>query len=363
MTERMTPTDLLTHLLTQVRASPLFGTVYAAVPLSVLADRVQTLAQRFSPLLRATLAEGMPDVPEQRVDDLVGRITPRVVLVCALLAVEEPLAEPLYQVALILALLYWADDCLDQGDAAMAASLQAWIARTTRPSNDAPIQTRMMVLASLDQRLTQLALPLDAAALAGMSIRPFLTHAYALHCLRQRATQINPVVFWQRYTQSFVVHVVESIQLPGTLFLLYALYRRRQPDLPSVADLATDSQLLPLLATLGNMVLRVCDDAGDYDHDQQTGTLNMFTHPQPPVLVAALWGAAGLPIDHAQAALVRVWQQDTPASRRHVVTYLTKVFQSHVAAAAPQVPPTAQWLLTLTRRMVLLSALVATGDL
>lgn len=350
MTEQMAQSNLLAHLLTQVRASPLFGFVYDALPLDMLGDRVQTLSQQFPPRLRMTLAQGMPEATEEDLTVLMSAIVPKVMLFCALLALEEPDMDRLCASTLGFALMYWADQQLDGGDLAMWAAVTAWgYAATDRPTlRTTASQARLATLDTIDTLVRQISLPDDAPWLLDQPFRQFFFHAQAFQNLCDRYARFDADSFWSRYSRAVAIHTVGSIQLPGTIAMIHALYRRRDPTLPSLAVLFADRQIMPVLQTIGNVALRIFDDVGDQTKDQATGTLNVFTHPHP-TLLRHLCALADIPVGPERDVLCTAWQQGDTAT---VVDTFTTRLHTRIMDATTHVPASYQWLLTLTQRFL-----------
>ena len=364
MTEHQFFSPKVQQLVTLVQKSPLFGEAYDAVTRDELILKTHALYQRLSLLLRETIAPGMPEADDEVLDEIVVTIAPRVVTFCAVMAVEEPDLDRLCSIALGFALLYWADHLLDQDDEGMNRAIQAWIvgADTCLDINHPTTITRLTVLQTIDTILTQISLPDDSPWLREHSFKQFLYHSQALHDLCIIHAQTESTIFWETYTDIFVRHTTRSIQLPGTIAMVYALYRRRNPSLPSLANLFADPHLMPILETLGNMVLRVFDDAGDQAKDAAVGTLNLFTHAHPEMLIQ-LWEDAGL-IDYKPSYdVLQSWQIGIADAPTLVVSYLAKLLQTRVEKAATSLPTQLNRFLILTRRFLLITSLVATGEI
>ncbi|MEM8534771.1 MAG: hypothetical protein AAGF95_28275 [Chloroflexota bacterium] len=364
MTEHQFFSPKVQQLVTLVQKSPLFGEAYDTVTSAVLEAKMQALYQEFTPLLRDTLSCGMPDADDEVVDDLVKMIAPKVVVFCAMMAVEETDLDRLCSTALGFALLYWADHLLDQGDEEMDKAIQSWVTEEgVSPDFERPsAMARLVTLQRIDTILTQISLTDDSLWLRERSFKQFLYHSKALHDLCIIYTQIGSDVFWEKYTSIFVRHAVKSIQLPGTIAMIHALYRFNDPALSPLADLFADPYLMPVLETLGNMVLRVFDDAGDQAKDTAMGTLNLFTHTHPEMLMQ-LWEEAELTDHKPSRDVLQLWQSGVADIPTTVISYLSRLLQTRVEKAATFLPSKLDIFLILTKRFLLIASLVAVGDI
>ena len=300
--------------------SPVFGDSYAApVAQASVERRMRMLAHSFAKAFEPIVASALPDAPPATRAAFVREATVRVTGLCSIIAMEIDDTERLTAAAVCFGLLSLGDTFLDRGDAAMEIAIhllleehaiapprvdssialparsarQREVAGTSVPAvASAPVQGRLQALRQFDAQIALLSRPEDAPILVLTPCLSFFKHSLALRQVSRRLRHAGQG-FWEQYADSYVEHSIRNIQVFGDVGLIYALYRQADPQLPSLAAIQCDAQLMRVVDHTANAALRIFDDVGDQEIDAGSTPwsqphFNLFHHPAPALIRAFL---------------------------------------------------------------------------
>jgi hypothetical protein len=302
--------------------SPVFGDAYAPrTALTAVEQRMETLARVFAAAFTPIVLHALPDVSLAARTAFIRETTLRVTGLCSVIAMEIDDTERLTAAAVCYGLLSLGDNFMDRGDLAMEVAIRvlleqhaiappqldgtiSHLANSARHRErevagmsppavaSAPVQARLKALRQLDIQLTFLSRPEDAPVLLLTPCLSFFKHSLALRQVSRRLRYAGQG-FWEEYADAYVEHSIRNIQVFGDVGLIYALYRRTHPELPSLAVIQRDPHLMRLADHTANAALRIFDDVGDQEID--TGAtpwsqphFNLFHHPAPALIRAFL---------------------------------------------------------------------------
>ena len=187
-------------------------------------------------------------------------------------------------------------------------------------------------------------------------------------CILSRKFLESPVEhFWDAHARSVAQTMIDCSGLMSAVAIIYAIYRRREPDLPSLDEIYSQPELMRLVGTF-NSAVRIFDDAGDCETD--TGkdaewggfNLNVFNQPHPKLLRAFL-DYSEISEDHPlRAAALAAFALPLSESRVAVSQLFLEITRQQVAAL-----PASLWehyilFLTLCKRTVEAGFINALGD-
>jgi hypothetical protein len=267
--------------------SPIFGDSYDS---SVTIEEIEGLAAKrerasiaaFTPII----ARGMPELPPETRDQYVRSMSRMIVGIFMSLAVEFRDVDRLTRASLPLAVSAWGNNYLDCGDAAMETAIRMLLAehnvhseletligredpgpKQFSDTNSAAVETRLGALREIQSQISALCRAEDAAVLLGERSFQFLKHSMGLSQLTRMYLQDRCSDFWKMYAFQYAKHLVLSNSVFSHIGHIYAMMRREQPDLPSLADILEVQPLMRLVEGLINSAMRIFDDVGDREID------------------------------------------------------------------------------------------------
>lgn len=110
-------------------------------------------------------------------------------------------------------------------------------------------------------------------------------------CILSRNFLESPVEqFWDAHAKEVAQTMIDCSGLMSAVAIIYAIYRRRQPDLPSLDEIYSHPELMRLVRGTFNSAVRIFDDAGDCETDKGKDAewggfnLNIFNQLYPKLL-------------------------------------------------------------------------------
>lgn len=296
MTASSQKLSLLLRLLWQ---NPIFGDSFPEGVNRETMSLFEVVHTSLRTVLLPVLRKGMPDSTEEQVWQVFDEISPKSVAFCAAVSAGEISdVEALAYAAAAIALSYWADQSMDRGDEKMQQAVQilngmsAWVSSPQLQALE-HIQsfTEMLALDACDVPYVLRAIQRDV-----------LGNQALLRQLSQACLQDCSETFWQVHAEQVARLLVDCSGLMSAVSILYALYRRFWPELPSLAEIESEPALLAFIRQTCNPAVRIFDDAGDSQIDAgQQGKWGIFNlnilNQNHPLLVKHFLAFSGLQAD------------------------------------------------------------------
>lgn len=175
--------------------------------------------------------------------------------------------------------------------------------------------------------------------------------------------------FWNAHAKDVAQTMIDCSGLMSAVSIIYAIYRRRQPDLPSLDEIYSHPELMRLVRTTFNSTVRVFDDAGDWEID--TGkhpewgqfNLNIFNQVHP-ILLRAFLDYSDISENHSSHAAALTSFALPPAESRVAVSQLfLDITRQKVAALPASLWERYTLFLTLCKRTLEAGFVNALGDM
>lgn len=287
-------------LIAEASKSPVFGDSFGHFS----PGRADLVFSRVEDVLDNTVTElghcielGMPELDPKQVSAVVRQIAPKAVCFCpALAAGELGDTRRLSASAVAIGLMYWADQTMDRGDAAMPVAIDLFGDRDVRVpgENVELVQARLAGLACMRRKIGELARPEDVPFVLACFRDQVLLNETRLHRLsidyRNSADRSRFLVV---HAKEIAQCMVTDAGFPSVASSLYSIYRWHCPELPSLGAVYAEDALVDLLQVC-NSVVRVADELGDWEidtgHDPAWGVfaINLFNQHHPALLHAFL---------------------------------------------------------------------------
>lgn len=289
----------LSYLLRLLWNSSIFGDSY---PRTVYENKtirqIEEIYACFLVKFRPILAEGMPQSTITELNEIIGQIAPKSVAFCAAISAGEiEDTERLCDAAMAIAITYWADQSMDRGDEATLAAIRHINLEMTNGgarahSLPAQVGARLSTLRKIEH-------------LAGMINEhsedlPHILRAIYIDSLRNQArmrelsrhhfTGGENCDFWENYAEETALTSLKASGMMSSIALVYSVYRRAYPGIPSLANIYEEDELVRLIDGPFNGAIRVFDDFGDHQVDMGLDTqwgvfnLNLFNQPNAKFL-------------------------------------------------------------------------------
>jgi hypothetical protein len=363
----MPESSMIIRLLEQVWQSPIFSDSYPPQrAFAPFAAKMEIVYRTFIPQFRAIIMSGMPEVNTSAIDMFVTHNAAKAAAFCTGIGVEIENIERLANISTCFGLLYWADSLLDHGDVALlqAISILDNSMESLHPAEPL-VLARLAALQQIKPYLLQCTRPEDVPFLLLHPFLEFLRHSVTLQQLsREYRHSVDPV-FWHSARSDFIKASIISIQLPGTVAAVYALYRQQQPALPALKVLASDARLMSPLECLGNAALRIFDDVGDQNDDaaSDTFTLNLFNQAQThPDLIPALLDAADITDPPTVTRLISAFSVNDPMGDAAVVATFVELLRQQITSLPPELWEQYGIYLRLAKRLIECGYVNCIGD-
>jgi hypothetical protein len=317
------------------------------------------------------ITAGMPEVPHAAMAKIVtSEIMPKTLAFCPALTVGE-VDDPvrLGAVASAVALMYWGDQTMDRGDAAMPQAIE--LLGGTAQSTDPIVQARFKALCGIEQKIRHLARPEDAPYVLACFYDQVLKHEVYLHRLSK---DYQAVADKPAFVAEHAVRIAEittiSAGFPSISSSLYAIYRQAQPDLPPLKAVYANSDMTQLLQVC-NVVVRLWDELGDWQmdagHDPSKGlfVINPFNEYNPAMLQRFCELADIRNASHSKALQKAVgeFHHDRQAHTATVLQVLSEHTRSYFANLKPDLVAEYGQYITLCKRVMEIGYVNRIGDI
>lgn len=361
----------LRSLLRLLWQNPLFGDSFPAeldeARMFRLFDDVYV---RLREVLPPVLEQSMPEASPEHTSQIFDEIAPKSVAFCAAISAGEiEHVERLANAAAAIALSYWVDQSIDRGDEEMIEAVNRINGIERKSSVLSGDAGRLYGLHQIRVHAEQVNdFPQDLPFVLRAIQKETPQEDAILRLLSDRFIRNPAEIFWQEHGQEVASRLIKCAGLMSAGSILYALYRRDRPDLPSLAEIDTQPELQKFIWATGNPAVRVFDDAGDAWSDSgekvdwMLFNLNLINQNHP-LLFRAFLEFSGFSENDAEF-LRAVSLFELPLAQRRVE--VVKFYRDVVRARLVQLPVTL-WgryatFLTLLKRILEASFVNLVGD-
>lgn len=282
--------EILKKLLSQTWQSPVFGDSFKSSDTVAVVNQINQIATQVSDKLFKFITEGMPELSEKEVQEIVEQIVPKSVIFCpALTAGEVADTSKLSAVATAIGLMYWGDQTTDRGDAAMPIAIKklASIDVTVPVGLQKQVNARLRSLRQIEQQIRLFAKPEDVEIVVDCFVGQVLLNEVRLQELSQDFIKSSGKVdFINNNAKEIAKLMVVDAGLPSVSSSLYAIYRWQDQSLPPLSELYNDPQIILFLQKC-NAVVRFVDEIGDWKMDSGDNpewgifVINLFNQATP----------------------------------------------------------------------------------
>ena len=276
--------------------SPVFGDAYPlsiAVGGTTISQRIEQIHALLVARLAPILAEWMQPISPAGINEIIRQVAPKSTAFCAAIAAGEiDDVERLAQVGLSIALVYWADHCMDRGDMAMEQAIlqrAGWFDSHAqgRLAYAPYVDTRMIGLDQLERIIRSFCRPEDAEVLIENVLHEVLCREVRIRELSRLYDPHQIASFWTMYAHEVAEHSIRNVALVYVSAAIYAIKRVYDPDLLPLKRIFAESAMMRWLYGPASALIRILDDLGDrvIDSGEQPEwghfTLNIFNQPHP----------------------------------------------------------------------------------
>lgn len=289
---------MLQHLLSEVWKSPVFGDSFDASSLQksdAVVRQMKAILDTFSKEVSRHISEGMPELNEQEIYEIVRQMAAKTVGFCpALSGGEINDVSGLSKLAVLIAMTGWGNQTTDRGDLAMPLAIMLLCNKKVSIPRELAdlVQARLAGLRHIEHKVRELALPEDQAFLFRASRDELMFNEARIHALSMQYTQAkDKSAFLSNNAAELAKIMTITAALPSATTPLYAVYRRHYPELPTLREVYAEPIMIDLLQVC-NTLIRVLDDLGDRQIDAGEEpkwggfSLNLFNQPHPSLLQA-----------------------------------------------------------------------------
>lgn len=305
------------------------------------------------------LKKGMPNAKKEVLNSIVEEIAPKSIAFCASISAGEiKNKEDLSYAAVAISLSYWADQSMDRGDDMMFSSVQYLNHQNiaTKTSDSAIFQARLTALQHIQNLARQITLPEDLPYVQQAIERDVLGLQAKMRILSQKFKESQANFFWVAHAEEVAQTMTDCSGLMSAVSIIYALYRKNDPKLPSLNEIYSHPKLMQLIRGTFNPAVRVFDDAGDYytdtGQDSNWGdfNLNIFNQAHPVLLKAFLNYSHISENDPIYAEFFSAFSLPISGSRIAVSTLYLKLVRERVNALSPSLIKNFSLFITLSKR-------------
>lgn len=303
----LTQSHKLNHLLRILWQSPVFNDSFPQEGQGYpIQEQFQAIYPPFIKILSPILQKSIPDMPNT-IDETINQIAPKSIAFCASISageIENP--EYLSKAAATISISYWADQSMDRGDEAMFAAVQ-YLNHRHVPGDMLESDVFLARLEALRhiQDLAQQITPLnkDLPYVLQAIERDVLGNQAAMRNLSHKFMKNPAEDFWLMHAQEVAQSMIDGSGLMSAAAIIYAIYHRYQPDLPSLDEIYAQPALMKLVRETFNPAVRIFDDAGDsrtdMGEDTNWGVFNLnIVNQAHPRLTSLFLNASGIPERH-----------------------------------------------------------------
>ncbi|RPI88815.1 MAG: hypothetical protein EHM40_22035, partial [Chloroflexi bacterium] len=318
------------------------------------------------------LKQGLPDEDSDRLTAIIEQIAPKSIAFCAAISAGEiQNMEHLSSAAAAISISYWADQSMDRGDPWMLAAVRYLnhkrIGGALAASRE--FSLRLESLRHIKRLASQIThFPDDLPYVLQAIERDVLGNQAEMCLLSHKFLESSEEHFWDVHAKDVAQTMIDCSGLMSAVAIIYAIYRRRQPGLPSLDEIYSQPELMRLVRETFNSAVRVFDDAGDWETDlgkhAEWGqfNLNIFNQPHPKLLRAFL-DYSGISENHSLHAAALTSFALPPAESRLAVSQLfLDITRQQVAALPASIWEHYSLFLTLCKRTLEAGFVNALGD-
>jgi hypothetical protein len=359
--------------------SPVFGNAYplaAAVGGTPILQRIESMHSLLIARMTPILAAWMHPTNPSEIAEIIRQLAPKSTAFCSAIAAGEVEdSEHLVQAGLSIALIYWTDHRMDRGDLAMEEAVRWFASRWTEPASSPPalpdsphIRTRLVGLQALVSCIRSFSRPEDADVLVRNVLEEVLCREVRVRELSRLYDPYNQAAFWRAYAEEAAEHSVQNVALAYVTAAIYAIHRRRQPSLPSLAHIFDQPAVMQLLNGPAAAMIRILDDFGDRAIDSGDDlrwghfTLNIFNQPDP-TWVRAFVELAGMHGQPAGQKVLEAFRTNDPQSHENIFRAFVDIVRDAFAAFPAPLYEAYQLFLELSKRVIEAGYVNALGDM
>ncbi len=368
-------TNSLTSLLQTMWSSPVFGTAYDPGQLTHTINQVEATYLQFVSKFRPILQQGLPHNRPEDIDKLVFEIAPKSVAFCSAIASDiwDPIR--LSSATLCIALSYWADQYMDDGDVAMTAAANWVVEQYLHPTRTSPfeqlhstVKTRVKALWWIIKVVEEISPPEDKDILMHWVVKEGLGgSAKIADYNRNYLLMGDDNEFWQLHATDSARVSVDGVGLILLTCLLYAIYRQHDPDLPTIAEIFREPRLILPIKNAGGAAMRVFDDLGDRltddGHTPEWGgfCINVFNQPHP-IRIRSFMHQAGIYDEKIIDDIGHALATKEPKNQVDVVEFFAKWVKEEIEYIPTNIREKYATFLTLGTRVIEAGYVNIVGD-
>lgn len=303
----LTQSSKLNHLLRILWQSPVFGDSFPQENEQTFFEQFNRMYPAFIEKITPILKVGIPEASEPEIQTIIGQLAPKSLAFCAAISAGEiENLEYLSKASVAISISYWADQNIDRGDEAMLSAVQ-YINHRNVPGEmpDAEvflarlealhhIQDLAQQITSLNKDLPYVLQAIERDVLGNQATMRNLSHKFIE----------NPAEdFWLMHAQEVAQSMIDGSGLMSAVAIIYAIYHRHQPNLPSLDEIYAQTTLMKLVRETFNPAVRIFDDAGDsrtdMGKDANWGIFNLnIINQAHPRLTSLFLNASGISEGH-----------------------------------------------------------------
>lgn len=289
----------------------------------------------------ATLKAGMPEESMSRIQDIVEReILPKTLAFCPALTVNERLQDVsrLGAVTAAVSYMYWGDQTMDRGDAAMFSAIQLLNGVSIPAEQDTSlVRARYKALMAIEVKINQLAKPEDAPFVLACFNDQVLGNEAAMHDLSQQYLDSKRApTFLAKHARQLADLMTVSAGFPSISSSLYAIYRQHDASLPALPAIYANEHMVNLLQVC-NVVVRLWDELGDWEMDSgkypESGkfVVNPFNQ-YDPAIIDHFNDLAAIKDQEQRKSMHQAFQNfhNSTKERRSASTYILDTLSRHI---------------------------------
>ncbi len=344
--------------------------------LPAMQEYIYTASEQLAARLQPILWRWMQPVTEAQVERWMQQLVPKSTAFCALITAGEiEGVEEVAEAGVSIALIYWADHAMDRGDRAMMEAIRRYAQPFLPPAEretlvDPPVplvETRYYGLEQLQRTIERLADDGDAAIILRQAFADTLWREWDFVRLSRLYLQVKDrEAFWKRYAERLAAHTVLMGALIYVTSIIYVLYRRRNPALPSLAEIYEVGTPIEMLNRQPALGIRIFDDWGDREIDRgeiagwDVFSINLFNQAHPRYVEAVL-RQGGVEGETLQALMSAIRQGDEEGMRRFSEIILEVIREAYRETYA-KLPARYHLFLRLSQRVMEAGYVNIVGD-
>lgn len=303
----LTQSRKLNCLLRILWQSPVFGNSFPQDDhASPVWDQFQAIYPSFVNIVTPILRKGIPDMQDS-VKETIDQIAPKSIAFCASISAGEiENIDYLSKAAAAISISYWADQSMDRDDEAMLAAVQ-YLNHRHVPGDMLESDVFLARLEALRyiKRLSQQITPRSENLPYVLQAieRDVLGNQAAMRSLSHKYIRSAAEDFWLMHAKEVAQVMIDGSGLMSAVAIIYAIYHRYRPGLPSLDEIYTQPALMHLVRETFNPAVRIFDDAGDsltdMGEDANWGVFNLnIINQANPRLTEAFLSASGIAEGH-----------------------------------------------------------------